>query len=158
MPLVLNAVDFSCESWSGRSTPGNAFNNMVLAPGQTERVRLEYSVWTSDFSWTFDVTRQDSGEELGRFVTSFAIHQDNVMPARTGGRRISAPPGSQAGTTCNALGLGFTSQPDTPGQQWDDLNIRNQMVTFVNLNGRLTALGSCEDGNGKQTGKYANRS
>jgi len=154
--LVLNADDYSCESWSGRSTPGNAFNNLVLEPGQSAKVRLEYSVWTSEFPWTFSVVQHNTDENLGRFITDFSIHQDKVLPAFTGGDRVSAPAGSQVGTNCSALTLGFTPLPETPGQQWDGLNVRNQMITFVIFNGRLTALASCKDGDGKQTGNYAN--
>jgi hypothetical protein len=157
IPIVLNADDYSCASWSGRSTPGNAFNNLALAPGESATVRLEYSVWTSDFRWTLGVLQQGTDEYLGRFVTEFRIHQGKTLPASIGGEWVAAPTGSQDGTKCSALKLGYTPQPETPGREWDGLNVRNQMVTFVVLGGRFSALADCENGDGRQTGNYASR-
>ncbi len=144
-PIVLSAGEYSCNDWSGVSTPGRAFDNLLLEPGESKSVTLEAADNVSR-NWTLAVKQEGANGFLGKLRMSIPISTGNGQTAPlkvAGSRKISAPDGSGRKTEhCDVLDLSRTNEPDTPGSRWN-WYFPSDMVSFVVRDGSVTAVSDC---------------
>jgi hypothetical protein len=144
-PIVLSAGEYSCNDWSGVSTPGRAFNNLVLGPGESKSVLLEAADNVTR-SWTLAVRQEGASGFLGRLrmtipISPLSLQTTSVKVADS--RKILAPAGSGFYTEyCDVLDLSRTNEPNTPGSRWN-WYFPYDMVSFVALDGSVTAVSFC---------------
>jgi hypothetical protein len=144
LPLVLSAGEYTCNDWSGVSTPGRAFNDLLLKPGESTSVRLEMADNASR-KWTLAVRLDGAGGYLGTIritvPTTLAIMEHSVN--MSGAQKTDAPEGSGWSTRyCDLLDLARTNEPDTPGSKWN-WNLTDYMLSFVVFDGNVAALSNC---------------
>ena len=145
-PIVLTAGDYTCSDWSGVSTPGRAFNNLRLAPGETVTVRLEPADNVKR-SWTLAIRREGSDRPLATprlFIpVAGALGMEESMVRVNGSKQIPAPAGGGKWTDyCDVLELERINEPDTPGSRWD-WNFSYDMLSFVVRDGSVTVVSFC---------------
>jgi hypothetical protein len=144
LPLVLSAGEYTCNDWSGVSTPGRAFNDLLLKPGESTSVRLEMADNASR-KWTLAVRLEGAGGYLGTIritvppTPAFKEHSVDM----SGAQETEAPKGHADGTrNCELLDLARTNEPDTPGSKWT-WNLTDYMLSFVVFDGNIAALSNC---------------
>ena len=144
-PIVLSAGEYSCNDWSGVSTPGRAFNNLVLGPGESKSVILEPAD-NATRNWTLAVKQEGASGFLGKLRMSIPISTGNGDTAPlnvAGSRKMTAPAGSGYQTDyCDVLDLSRTNEPNTPGSRWN-WYFPYDMVSFVALDGSVAAVSYC---------------
>jgi len=139
-PIVLSAGEYICNDWSGASTPGRAFDNLLLGPGESKSVTLEAADNVTR-NWTLAVKQEGANGFLGKLRMSIPIGEDYVTVA--GSPTIFAPEGSGLFTErCEVLDLSRTNEPNTPGSRWN-WYFPYDMVSFVVLDGSVTAVSFC---------------
>lgn len=145
-PIVLSAGEYSCNDWSGVSTPGRAFNNLLLGPGESKSVTLEAADNVAR-NWTLAVKQDGANGYLGKLrmtipiAGALGLEYTSVRVADS--RKIPAPEGSGRNTEyCDVLDLSRTNEPNTPGSRWD-WYFPYDMVSFVALDGSVTAVSYC---------------
>ena len=145
-PIVLNAGEYTCSDWSGVSTPGRAFNNLRLAPGETVTVRLEPADNVKR-SWTLAVRQEGSDQPIATprlFIpVAAAMGMEESMLRVDGSKQVLAPAGHGMWTDyCDVLDLARTNDPDTPGSRWN-WYFPYDMLAFVVRNGHVSAVSVC---------------
>lgn len=144
-PIVLSAGEYSCNDWSGVSTPGRAFNNLNLGPGESKSVILEAADNVSR-NWTLAVRQEGASGFLGTLrmsipVATLGLYATSVKVADS--QKIFAPDGSALKTEhCDVLDLSRTNEPNTPGSRWNWYD-QYDMVSFVVRDGYVTAVSDC---------------
>lgn len=147
-PIVLSAGEYTCNDWSGVSTPGRAFDNLLLGPGESKSVTLEAADNVTR-NWTLAVKQEGANGYLGKLrmsipVATLGLGSNPVRVADS--RKIPAPDGSGRDTWyCDVLDLSRTNEPNTPGSRWDKY-FSDDMVSFVALDGSVTAVSYCVSG------------
>jgi hypothetical protein len=144
LPLVLSAGEYTCNDWSGVSTPGRAFNDLLLKPGESTSVRLEMADNVSR-KWTLAVRQDGAGGYLGTIritvppAPEFLFHKVNM----SGAQYTSAPEGhGRLVSHCDVLDLARTNELDTPGSEWNWIHVY-YMLSFVVFDGNVAAASNC---------------
>jgi len=144
-PIVLSAGEYTCNDWSGASTPGRAFDNLLLGPGESKSVTLEAADNVTR-NWTLAVKQGGANGYLGKLrmsipVATLGLGSNPVMVADS--RTIFAPEGSGRYTErCDVFDLARTNEPNTPGSRWN-WYFSEDMFSFVVLDGSVTAVSVC---------------
>ena len=145
-PIVLSAGEYSCNDWSGVSTPGRAFDNLVLGPGESKSVTLEAADNVTR-NWTLAVRQEGASGFLGKLRMSIpiagALGMEWASARVAGSQEINAPAGSGRNTErCHVSELSRTNEPNTPGSRWAWYFIYD-MLSFVARDGSVTAVSYC---------------
>lgn len=105
--IVLRAGDYTCNDWSGTSTPGRVFNREVLPPNLPTRFTLEPRDNVSR-NWTMEFTPRNEAGSLGTARMSVGAGSSTLRVAGSSEVSISKD------TTCDIRGISPTSLADTP--------------------------------------------
>lgn len=136
VPVMLRASEYDCSDWSGVSTPGRAFTDQVIQPGEKRTFTLEVRNNVTR-NWTMEIVDPSDGALLGR--TRMQITETGNRPWITvpGSRSEDRPVGVSAGpNVCDILPLERRWSPPTP---WGRLDKR---AVWVMARGGTVAIAS----------------
>jgi hypothetical protein len=142
-PIVLSASEWICNDWSGMSTPGRAFNNLVIQPGESKTVTLEPAMRTTR-NWTLTVKEEGASGELGKMRMSIpqaGLTQSTVSVEGASPEGFSEITASKV-DRCEVLKLARTDFPDTPGANWR-WYFTDDLIAFVVRDGYVSSLTQC---------------
>lgn len=142
-PIRLTAGEYTCNDWSGVSTPGHAFTGKVLQPGESLAFTLEPRKYTTR-AWTLAFSEVDAG------LAPFGAVRLRMPQTTLDLDRIEVPGGTEV--TTNAIGakscwietMGRTEVPATPTSDYPGLFFEDgPTLGVISYNGRVAFIGHC---------------
>jgi hypothetical protein len=142
--IVLSASEWTCNDWSGVSTPGRAFDNLLIQPGESTTVTLEAAMRTTR-NWTLTVKKDGASGQLGKMRITIPQTGLDYSTVSVGG---ATPEGLAEMTSskvdrCDVLNLARTNSPDTPGTDYLRWYFTDDLIVFVVRNGYVSSLTQC---------------
>ncbi len=132
--IVIRAGDYTCSDWSGVSTPGRTFNAVTVRPMQAFYGTLEPRDNVRR-SWTMQVSRADTGEQLGTFriaipVVSTPIDQGYALGGASTTRYVNT-------VKTQYQPLDAAAQYETGDYYWSK---ETNEITILGYKGRVTVV------------------
>jgi hypothetical protein len=145
----VKAGDYTCDDWSGVSTPGRAINDQVVRPDKMRAFRLEPRMYRTR-NWTMEFG-SEAGGTYGR--ADIALPQSpnpDFTPVRLRRPNVSDRTRLYGGPSCYFAYLNTINTkaaPETPVSDYQvpdsNLLLNEQMIVLVSRKGQF-ALAICD--------------
>ena len=136
--VVLRAGEYTCDDWSGVSTPGNVFNGIRMYPGE-QRFTLEPRDNVTR-TWTMEISPAGSDTPFGTARMLISVGTQTLTVSGSSTVAIAG------GKKCDYLQLAPTGDFDTPMSEWSRLPGRASLG-FVVYKGQFTVVSDCREEN-----------
>lgn len=136
VPITLRAREYSCDDWSGTSTPGRAFSGKVLQPGERRAFTLEARIAAKTREWTMEI--MDGATSLGTARMLMSRGTSGWITIR-GAETVYRPAGVSGDMdVCTILPMEPTRFAAT---QWSSFRKKDLLV--VSRDGRTSLASRC---------------
>lgn len=132
-PVRVRAGDYICNDWSGVSTPGHVFNNVVVDTRSSFKSAQLEPADNVERNWTMEFSNANTGEQLATVRMAVRVQAAEIGMPEVWTKRL----------TCQYLKTDFPIYYTTGDYVWPQ---SRNVLALVGYEGRLTIVTHCGGG------------